>query len=230
MTRTRMSEAVELLLEADDVFGSDGPCPTLFEPGDPRVLLITGDNAGGKSFFARHIQVALEAEGAGRVELLPVSMSTRTTSGMHRVFIYGDENWESTGQLSVHAVLGGLRTCAGREHDHVLVLDEPDVGLAESYQRALGERIANFASDLPEKTVGLVLVTHSRILVRELLSAVTPMSVRVGDDLRPLAEWLEHGPVPRTVEDLEALTRRSRERMRGIKAVMDSRKAESPAP
>lgn len=229
MSRGPTLDAVQLLLEVDDVFGPEGVCPSSCEFGHDRLVVITGDNASGKSFFARHLKVGLEQDGE-KVEFIPVSMSMRTSPGMHRVFMFGDEGWDATGNISIRSILGAIRTCRGREGKHFLLLDEPDIGLSEAFARALGEHLAQFAMDLPENTVGVAVVSHSRPLVRELMKA-GPTSVRVGEDQRTLAEWLEHGPLPKSVEDLEELAKTANTRLRAIKAVMDSREDKSaPSP
>lgn len=216
-----LNDAVERTLAERDYFGSDGPVPAWAEYGHPRCALVTGENASGKSFLVRGIAEKLR-EAHPKMEVMPVTMNGRSRSGIERLAIWGDESRQSTGRLSVKAVLGGLRTCRERTHDHVLVLDEPDIGLAESYAGALGAYLAAFVEDMPVRTRGVIVVTHSRPLVHGLLP-VEPTSIRVGDDPRPMARWLREGPVPRSIEDIEALGERSSATMSGINRVRNAR-------
>lgn len=216
-----LNDAVERTLAEQDYFGADGPVPAWAEYGHPKFTVVTGDNASGKSFFVRGIAEKLR-DAHPRMEVMPVTMNGRSRGGIERLAIWGDESRQSTGRLSVKAVLGGLRTCRERTHDHVLVLDEPDIGLAESYSGALGAYLAAFVEDMPVRTRGLIVVTHSRPLVRGLLP-VEPTSIRVGDDPRPLTEWLRDGPLPRSIEDIEALGERSSATMSGINRVRNAR-------
>jgi predicted ATPase len=223
------AEILEGLVGYEELFGKDGPCPILHEPGNPRIVMITGGNASGKSLFAKAYR-AFVAQDDNSVERMHVDMKIRSEGGIRRAFMFGDEDWESTGQISVKAIIGGIATCRGREKDHILVLDEPCVGLANGTAMGVGELLAEFAADLPERTKALVIVTHSREIVSRLLP-LQPTCIRVGDDLRPTATWIAEGDIPLTAEDVKNIQKKSVERFRAIGAVLDDRKtAKSPSP
>lgn len=217
-------EAFKEALSDAELFGRDGACPLAHEAGNPRVVLITGSNAGGKSFFAKAIASYLHHEYPKAVEVISVSMGMRTSPGMHRVFMFGEESRDSTGKISLRAVLGGLNTCRGRENQHVLVLDEPDIGLSEGYRAGLGDLLTGFARDLPEHTRALIVVTHSRAVAGKLM-AVNPTCLRIGDDRRPTNEWLRDGDPARSAADVEELAMKATLRMRAIQAVLNDRQA-----
>jgi len=208
-----------------DLFGTSGACPTLFEDGSlDRVLVISGENAGGKSFMCKALMhYATERDPELKMEF--VGMSRRTQGGMHRVSLWGDDTYESTGRNSVGAI---LKVIGWSGADHAkrewIVLDEPDIGLSEGYAAVLGERLALFAAGLPDNVEGLVVVSHSRPLVRHLVEAGA-MSVRVGDDLRPVADWIRDGDLPKSLDDLEGLKTRSRDRFKAIQSAINERKA-----
>lgn len=232
MTHGILIDALNEAAEDDELFGTGGACPSLFEPGHPesRVLLISGENAGGKSLFCRFLQTVIQHDHE-KFEFMRVGMEMRSQGGIRRALMFGNESDESTGQISIRCVRGGISTCQGRENPHILCLDEPDIGLSEGYQAGLGELIANFACDLPKLTEGLVIVTHSRPIARALLSTLdhSPHCIRVGDDLRTTAEWIDKGPLPRTVDDVESLNGRSVERFRAVNKVIQQRRAERAA-
>lgn len=219
---TDLAQLVEAVLADEALFGPAGPCPVRSEPGSHgRLLVVSGGNAGGKSLVCRYLnQKASEAE----VEYMRVGMGRRTRPGIERSFIFGaDEDRESTGRISANAVKGGINTCRGRKHPHFLCLDEPDVGLSEEMQGGLGALLAGFAADMPDETLGLVVVTHSRHVVRPLLG-LSPLCLRVGDDLRPTAEWASAEPRPASAEDFLALGSVATARLRAVQAVLDERK------
>ena len=218
------TQVIQSCIDDAEFFGPQGACPASIEPGHPRLLVISGENAGGKSFFAKVMRSRLR-EALPHCEWIPISMTTRTSSGMHRAFMFGDESTSSTGQTSFRAVRGALTTCRGRDTPHVLLLDEPDIGLSEGYQGALGEMVEEFASNLPETTQGLVVVSHARPLIGKLMH-LDPTCVRVGDDLRPTREWLKNGDLPRSIADIEALRDKALARFRAIHAAVESRKLE----
>jgi predicted ATPase len=139
-------------------------------PLPARLAILTGTNGSGKSFFAGLVGSFTAVQN---LAIIDCSMRRRTSSGLATAFMYGDESWESTGQISIRNTLAALRTSRGRDIPHYLVLDEPDLGLAPEYAAALGGAIADFCEDMPDLLYGLVLVTHSVPLFRPLRSSLT---------------------------------------------------------
>jgi hypothetical protein len=194
-----------------DYFQPDGkqPPPITYHRvtgRDPLVVMV-GDNASGKSFARRLVcAVARKAE----VEAIHISMERRAggdvTGGM-RGFIYGTEDWKSTGENSVGTVLGGIRTCQGREKPHVMFWDEPDIGLSDSWSAGMGLAIHKFVSEIPEHTKAVFVVTHSKPLIAQLLD-LKPHYVYFGDDDPPktLQDWFERPVVARDIEQLGKLS------------------------
>ncbi|MBY3157323.1 hypothetical protein HFO56_33905 [Rhizobium laguerreae] len=182
--------------------------PSLFEEGqNPRALLITGENGGGKSLAVEILrQVShdiVQAEG-GKLEIMDIGMKRRVAAGIERSFIFGHETTESTGNVSIRVALRGVANSRDRDHPHWLILDEPDIGVGDGYHAAIGEYLADFANTLHPACMGFVVVTHSRAIARELIAAGAS-SLRVGADLRPVGEWLSDGDRPKSVADLLAL-------------------------
>jgi energy-coupling factor transporter ATP-binding protein EcfA2 len=171
-------------LELDtELFGLDAPCPIRIEQGsNQRVLLITGGNASGKSFVCRYLN-EVARDGDNPPLFMRIGMGKRTESGITRALMFGDEDRESTGLISSNCVSSGISTCRSKEAPHCLCLDEPDIGLSEEMQHAMGAILSDFAADLPVHTLGLIVVTHSRPIAQQVLG-VDPLRIRVGDDLR----------------------------------------------
>lgn len=212
------------------LFGDGSPCPVLVEPGAlQRVWVISGENAGGKSLFCRALQGMVRnrsKDAKTPVEVMRVGMDMRTTSGIQRAIMFGDENDDSTGKISISCLLSGMNTARGRENPHWLILDEPDIGVGEGYRRAIGELFADFGQDLPANTLGFMVVTHAREIAEPMVAAGAS-SVRVGPDLRPVAEWLAAGDLPKTREDLEALAATALGRFRAINGAIREANAET---
>jgi len=196
---------------------------TNYEPSYKRnkLLIVTGSNATGKTFFGRLISAYCKVKNGmdGKVECLRVGMEIRATEGFHRAFILqGPESEESTGVNSVHMLEGVLRNAKMRKHDNIVVIDEPDIGLSEAYSIAMGEYIAEEIGDLSPLTKLVVIVTHSRHIVEGLLQ-YKPAHLRFGD-LMTLEEWVEFGPPPKSIDDLLELPNQSREIWRRILRVL----------
>jgi hypothetical protein len=207
--------ANESLLFAD----AGSPFSASVAPGDPRLVVIAGENASGKSLFFRVLAQRVSTAGPTAVT---ISIRERVgaggdMSGLRRVFMFGDEAEQSTGATSVKAIAAAFRSNLDREGGSVLGLDEPELGLSDGYSRALGEFIGSESTSLPAACSGVVVVTHHRDLVRAMVDAfgATPTFVLCGDGPADLDRWL--GDVEeRSVEDLLALADVGLERWRAV--------------
>lgn len=193
-------------------------CPFSYhvQPGDRGVVVLAGDNASGKSLLLN--LVGSKAYHAYGVEPIIVSMAARTQGGVFRAMTYGSESDRATGQVSVATTLRALGAIPGRLDEGgrtLVVLDEPDFGLAEQYGHAFGKRIGRALTALPEDgRWSLLLASHSRELVRGLLDGFgkTPTFVHTGQACS-LDEWL--APPGRHEEAaLDRLLERAREQQK----------------
>lgn len=184
------------------------------------VTLVLGENASGKSFVLRLLAMNLSTTYE-RAEALQVSMRYRTRGGMHQSFMYGPfgDGQNSTGATSMVAVGGAFRTAKNRTTPTLVVLDEADTGLSESYGYAFGALAAGHAVEgLGDYCLGLAMVTHSREAVRGLVERLgyTPHVAYLGGTTFDLGQWLD-GPLVRySIEQLEGLNRASIDQYRAI--------------
>jgi len=196
-------------------------------PGAPRLAVVLGDNASGKSLLFRVL--GLRARGAGAVAVT-VSIRERTgagsdVGGMRRVMMFGDEAEQSTGATSVQVIRTAFRQL-DKPQGTLLGLDEPELGLSDGYARALGEYVGVQAQQVPAGCSGVLVVTHSRPLVHGLMAGYgqTPTVVfttAAGPMPASLGEWLA-GDRPRSVTELLALTEDGLSRWRAVNALLSS--------
>jgi hypothetical protein len=189
-----------------------------YEPSDlkySKLLIITGDNAEGKSFFVKLFDEYCDRKI--NTECLRLGMSLRTEKHWSRSCIYKDESAFSTGDSSISSVIKGIETCQKREQEHYVIFDEPNLGLAESYHYALGEYFARFITDMPSLTKGMVIVTHSRELVRPLLD-YHPHHLRFGDN-QNIKNWVERNPKRKNIEELLWLPEKGRRKFKRVQEV-----------
>lgn len=192
------------------------PAPIhLNELNDSKFIILTGDNATGKSYFSKMLSSWMAKHENTSPILL--SMINRTSSGVNssaitRAFIYGDQSEQSTGETSVNVVRKAFSSISKRDEDKeqkqsIIVLDEPDMGLSEGYQYALGQYIAQEykkVKDL-ESFSGILLVTHSKNLIKGLIELdITPSYINSGEPKIKLEEWLNRVE-KKSVEDLLSL-------------------------
>lgn len=191
------------------------------DKGEKKLLLVIGDNAEGKSLITS--QMLSYAHKNSDINGYNIGMQARTRCGIERSFVYANENMCSTGFSTVLSVTGGVRNCVSHSkdshHQMMLVLDEPTLGLSDRYERPMGEYIANTIKENKElyNFKGIILVTHSKELVRSLMdNEVIPTVVYVGDKVKNLNEWLntsEHA----TLEELLGIYDKGNAKKRIIK-------------
>ncbi len=160
-------------------FFSEGVMTCAYEPGDSKLVLVTGENATGKSFLRRVIGAALREH---EIESIALSMQFRTDRDrMERIFVYGDEATAATGSLSASSVIGAISTSRGRDTKHAIVWDEPDVGLSDNYAAGAADEILEFANDPPKNLLFAMVTTHRRTML-ERLAVGKPHHLRLGDE------------------------------------------------
>ena len=219
-----LADAVDWVAYDSLLFAStDSPFRAAVSPGDPGLALIVGENASGKSLFFRVLAQKIRAGGA-----LPVTLSIRERAGaggfdmsrMRQAMIFGDETDQSTGATSVKAIAAAFKNL-DRPDGSLLGLDEPELGLSDGYARALGEYIGAQSLTVPDVCAGVVVVTHSRSLVRGLLAgyAKTPTFVVCGSQTADADAWLDDDEV-RSVEELLALPDVGLARFRQVHALL----------
>lgn len=218
---TKVPTIPEVMAEVGDLrVMSDDLIPHRFEPGGGRACLVLGDNATGKSLVRRLLSHKYKDRG---VEAIPLSMEGRAGGGMFGMkgFVYGDEDWKSTGHNSIGTFEGMVRTSRGREKPHMVYLDEPDTGLSDRWARSLGRALADFLADPPEHLAALFVTTHRVCLARELLR-VSPHALLVGPGWpATLDDWFAGDP--REPEPIAALGERGIALFRRIGSECDKR-------
>jgi len=213
--------------------------------GDPRVLLIVGENASGKSLAFRLVAQIADSHG---IEAITLSIRERTGDGtfemarMRRAMIYGQETTSSTGATSARVVQSGFHNMLNRPAPCLLGLDEPEIGLSDGYAEALGEYIGRQAIDIGgsagnigedggiigRNACGVMVVTHSRRLAEGLVRGLgaEPTFVAMmpdGESAPPgLADWIASRDV-KGVEDLLALRDTSLARFRQVQRILDAK-------
>lgn len=229
------------LISAESALFTDEACPFSFQtyPGGAgaRVLVLTGDNASGKSLLFQVL--AGWARREVKADPITVSIRERTgsglsdISGLRRAMMFGDESEQSTGATSVDTVATAFRTAAAWAADGktpLVMLDEPDMGLSEGFAGALGEHLAHLTGELPDLAFGVVIVTHSRALVRRLSEGLATLKLGaahftyMGEPAMDLAQWLAQQP-EKSVEDLLALRELGSERRRAVAAILRDRRS-----
>jgi len=195
---------------------------------DCKVLIVAGDNACGKSLFRRFLSGFLGMyykEKKINAGVVDISQEARSRSGdISKCFIYGDENYESTGQITCHSILGCFHNIKNNESwdEKVLIIDEPEIGLSEESQLGLATYIKTELQTCPAKLRGVVIITHSRYIVSELKDVEGFKFHYIGEKKYKDAEaWLD-----RKIEanDITLLGKISHDRYTKFRKALESKK------
>lgn len=191
--------------EPDSEYNDTPAIEAVLEVGPPfypmannsKLVVITGENATGKSIVRRLVQVAGKDS---KTEVIHLSQEGRSGSGngIMRACVYGAEDWESTGYISAHTVKGAIKTSRSRDHKHIIFWDEPDIGLSDNYAAGVGIQIREFVQNSPEKLFAAFVVSHSKPLIEQLLPA-NPFHLRLGSYM-DLKSFVTSPVIPRDPE------------------------------
>ena len=200
-------------------------------PGHPRLAVVAGENCSGKSLLVQILSFWCRKHH--NASHIMVSIRERTGSGLdgmaglRRSMMFGDESEESTGAISVRVLDPAFNTLNGRTDEGkkaLLIFDEPELGLSDSYASAMGAYIADKTCGLPELALGTVVVTHSRSLVGSLSTSLgrPPSFVKLGPK-QSLNTWLK-GEKPKTVEQLLKLPKDAKQSWHKVKDILQELK------
>jgi hypothetical protein len=214
---------------SESMLMTEGPFSAWVSDGDERIVLVVGSNASGKSLF---VQVMASIGRKAPFNWPPVSVSIRERTGsgmsdmasMRRSMMFGDETKQSTGATSVRVTETAFKNIwnAG-DQPRLLILDEPDMGLSEDFAHAMGQLIGTRTQEqFPEgkPRSGVVVVTHSRSLVRGLIASGMRPSFVSMEVSQNLDEWLSE-PQVRSLDELLALPSAAHQRRRTVMQLLD---------
>ena len=214
---------LRFICEDSLAFSEESPFNAKMAYGDPRLSVVVGPNASGKSLMHRIIQGLAQTH---KIEAITLSIRERTgcdepPGSMRRQFMYGFEQLDSTGNVSLRTTKKAFETMAGRTAPVMLLLDEPEIGLSEGFAHAFGELIGRLASEPPEWGCGVMVISHSRPLVRGLSVGLgaCPTYVATADAPDTLEEWNQTTET-RSIEELEQLSEISSTRRAAVRELL----------
>lgn len=181
------------------LFTNDSPFRMSIQPGNGKLIVITGDNCSGKSLLRKLLHCDYDDN---KIKFMHFSQAGRSRSGIERQFIYGTEEDDSTGHNSVKLINRLFRYLSNDEPTAVL-LDEPEIGCSEELQLSIGNYLLDNMEAI-NNTVAFYVITHSRLIASRLLT-VNPTHVRMGSELT-LKQYCEREVIP---ADLESFANRN---------------------
>lgn len=207
--------------------------------------ILTGSNGGGKSMIRNQFGLKYqknEEKNPNKRKCKTISMELRTSSNPEwGAFSNAMHDNEATPtSLNTFHLIKGVLKAAGVFDEHepgtirmysetgFIIIDEPEIGMSEEMILALGNYLLKIFPLLRAEKIGLMIITHSRVLV-DLLTSIPPSSHTVDEwldtyrfinlDGLGLYEYISRQPEPADLELLEAnyLSDAIRERLRSQK-------------
>lgn len=186
-----------------------------------RVTFIFGDNASGKSFIGRWLEMAAKQfKDKYDTSTRNVSVANRTSSGPQKAMIFGDEASQSTGETSFSVVKLGLDSIKKEEKPSILILDEPELGLSPKYSKTFARYIVDQLESMDENKQ-IVIVSHNTIFIEAVLKhynkPVNELGINVDGNLK---DWVEDD-TEYSIEDLMMLKEFAEAKWRSIMLKFD---------
>ena len=204
--------------------------------------ILTGSNGGGKSLLRNQFGLKYQEDAErnpNKRKCKTISMQLRTSSNSSWGALAGAmlDNEATPTSLNTFKLIKGVLKAAGIFEEHepgtirmysetgYIIIDEPEIGMSEEMVLALGNYLLEIFPLLRAEKIGLMIITHSRILV-DLLTSIPPATHTVDEWLNTfrfinldglgLTEYVCRQPKPANLEVLEAnyLFDAIRERMR----------------
>ena len=142
-----------------------------------KVTLLTGDNGSGKSLIRKQMFIRVQECFPKEVTKarLPhvvksVSMQLRTESRAEfgaLSDIAHDCAWNPTSIETYHLIKRLFNTAEQEDKKCYLIIDEPEIGMSLDSQYSISKYIRKRYEELEDKLYGLMIITHSEMLVRE---------------------------------------------------------------
>ena len=154
------------------------------------VMVLTGENGSGKSLIRKLIPRQLAGLNGGEtVKVASISMDTRTDLhaelGGAGAFLR-DTPWLATSQNTFDLIKGIFNSVT----DRFVVIDEPEIGMSDSLKMSLGHWLNQRLSDVLQKNKAILIITHSKELVRQLTCEHTFINIQGKTE----DEWLNETP------------------------------------
>ena len=180
---------------------------------DSKMFIIYGDNSSGKSLIYKVIKQVLKTKSVASRE---ANMSNRTSSGISRAFIYGDENEQSTGVTSFNVVKKCLEvTLKEKEKSAIAILDEPDLGLSPRYVKAFAQYITK-TSDAMTSEQAVFVTSHNKDFIKAILRHSKSKPSFLGVNTSKSFQEFFNDDDEASLEELESLSSLGHERWVGI--------------
>lgn len=175
-----------------------------------RLTILTGSNGNGKSFIRKLMNSKMGEKFPDRNArhlVTEISMQKRTDvnnplMGSGFGFTFFDNPQYPTSISTYNLIDRLLYSCVDSENKKdrsYIIIDEPEIGMADESQLGIALFLKNRMSEILENSLGIMIITHSKFVVRELKGDADFFYT---DYDMTSDEWLERKIIPTDFEDL----------------------------
>lgn len=175
-----------------------------------RLTILTGSNGNGKSFIRKLMNSKMGEKFPDRNAkhlVTEISMQKRTDvnnplMGTGFGFTFFDNPQYPTSISTYNLIDRLLYSCVDSENKRdrsYIIIDEPEIGMADESQLGIALFLKNRMSEILENSLGIMIITHSKFVVRELKDNADFFYT---DYDMTADEWLERKIIPTDFEDL----------------------------
>lgn len=190
---------------------------TLEAQDNAKVAIVYGDNAAGKSFIGKLVETVARSQS---LHCMSAAVRNRTSSGVGKAMVFGDEETQSTGQTSLSVMQLAIRTAQDTDKGCLITLDEPDIGLSRKYSKALGKYLAEQANSLPNNKL-FIVITHNTDMLQAYLNELSVPFLSLGVNTnKTLVDWMTD-ETEATFDDFDQLNQIALERWRAIELTLE---------
>jgi predicted ATPase len=176
------------------------------------ILFFVGQNGAGKSMVRR----MLAAGGRDRkIDICDFSQERRSGGDVRNAMIYGAEEWESTGYITIHGFRVSFRNPP--EVDRIYIWDEPEIGLSEESQLGVAKLVRDTMEAQPKHLLGVIFMTHSRLFLRYFLDYPRLAFVDLDKRYATAEDWVNRAVMP---ADLDVVSDRGLVRFRELSRML----------
>jgi ABC-type dipeptide/oligopeptide/nickel transport system ATPase component len=182
-----------------------------------KVTILTGSNGSGKSLIRKQCRFELSRKIPDTDPMrltADVSMQRRTENnpflGAMCSFMHDDANDPTS--YSTYHFIDTLLNSFVKEKDskRYLIIDEPEIGMSKESQLGFIIYLKNRMSEILEHTYGLLIITHSEIIVDAMKEDAVFLNM---DSNCSADEWINREIIP---TDFETLSKDSHELFHAI--------------
>jgi ATPase subunit of ABC transporter with duplicated ATPase domains len=158
------------------------------------VYVLTGKNGTGKSLVRKlvgfHLADKLGTPDAKIVASTSLQQRTELKSSFGAFSSIMHDDPSNPTSLETFSKIQALLKVLSVNNKRFLVIDEPEIGMGEEMVLALIDYLNNAFNPLPEFCLGVLIITHNRVIVKNLNAEFLNLENMSKD------EWLNREIVP----------------------------------